>query len=259
MNIKRTKGDPATTRFFITTFALLLCANSGAAELVLDWDQLTWTPEGNSNLTETYQVGHGNVTVEVSGATDELDNAGNPISPSINAQNTGGLMPVENSLYIATDYSTNEDNSIVITFDFSDYQGGVSDVQFSIFDIDALSSFIDQVTLVAVANSVLIDPTDLNGGSANQVTGSNTVVGTGPSNADLGDGNVDVFFGQSGITEVQIIFSNEIDLSNPGFQWMGIHDVSFTATPVPLPGALLLILSALVGLVKRPFGGSDRD
>ena len=55
---------------------------------VLDWDNLTWIPEGISNLSETYPIAGGNVTVSFSGHRSGLAD-----SPAINDFNTGGLVP----------------------------------------------------------------------------------------------------------------------------------------------------------------------
>src|SRR5262245_46856084 len=91
------RGIAAFTALALLAFAPLVRAQAQ----VLDWDNLTWIPEGISNLSETYPVGGGNVTVSFSGNTSGL---ADPLSPAINDFNTGGLVPVERSLFAATDY-----------------------------------------------------------------------------------------------------------------------------------------------------------
>ncbi|MDH3588799.1 MAG: hypothetical protein OEQ74_05290, partial [Gammaproteobacteria bacterium] len=74
--------------------ALVLATAAQATPQILDWDAQTWLPEGNTNLSESYTTGGGDVTVTFGGNTAELDQAVTQVwfSPSINQQNTGGLV-----------------------------------------------------------------------------------------------------------------------------------------------------------------------
>ena len=209
-------------------------AQALAEPVVLDWDQLTWLPEGNTNLSETYTVGNQSLTVTITGNTAELDqDAGSsglgPISPSINSQNTGGLVPVEDGLHIATDYSDQSNPEVTVTIDFSQYPGGVSDIAFSMFDIDASGSFLDRATVTAVNGSGVINPTSRVTSPSNQLFGANAIEGTASAGGSTANGNATFGFSQSGITELRITYSNEVNRANPGFQFMNIHDISFDA------------------------------
>ncbi|MFK8017301.1 MAG: PEP-CTERM sorting domain-containing protein [Gammaproteobacteria bacterium] len=220
---------------------------SSANELVLDWDSLTWSPEGQSNLSETYQLGGSDVVVIVGGNTSGLDDTGT-VSPRIDDNQTGGLAPVENSLIISTDYPISDlDREVTISFDFSDYTGGVSNLSFDVFDVDQSGSFVDEIMVTALVNGEVVDPTQLTTGLANVATGANTVQGSQTSIPDSSDGNVGIAFAYSGITELLITYRNVGPTNNAGFQSIGIHDISFT--PVPLPGSLLLFGSSLAGLM----------
>ena len=48
---------------------LLAPLSALAVPTVMDWDTLTWIPAGNTNLSETYAIGNGNVTVTFTGNT----------------------------------------------------------------------------------------------------------------------------------------------------------------------------------------------
>jgi hypothetical protein len=240
----------STCRTSICAFTLLIAATtSHASELLLDWDTLTWQPEGQTNLSETYAIGSAQVVVTIGGNTGALDNIGT-LSPRIDDSQTGGLTPAQRALIISTDYAVGAvDRPVTISFDFSSYAGGVSDLSFSLFDIDSSLSYVDEVMIVAVVNGSVVDPSALLAGPANQVTGSNTVAGTDISPPTSGEGNVGVAFAYTGITQLLITYSDGSFAGNAALQSMGIHDIGYTV--VPLPGGLLLFGSALIALVRK--------
>ncbi|MFK8017821.1 MAG: hypothetical protein AB8G17_20525, partial [Gammaproteobacteria bacterium] len=211
----------------------LAAVSSYAAPFELDWDALTWTPEGNGNLSETYTVGNSPLTVTFSGNTGALDQddggGSSPISPSINSQNTGGLIPVEDGLHIAADYPNQTDNAVTVTFDFSQYPGGVSNISFTMFDVDASGSFIDLAVVTAVNGSGTINPTNRITSIDNQLSGANGIRGINPAGGTTSDGNATFEFSQTGITQLTVVYSNEIGRANPGFQFVNLHDISFDA------------------------------
>lgn len=206
---------------------------TGAAPVVLDWDTQTWLPEGNTNLSETLPVGNHNVIVTFSGNTAELDQddggGSSPISPSINSQNTGGLVPVEDGLHLATDYTDNSNPQVTVTLDFSQYPGGISNITFSMFDVDASGSFIDRAVVTAQNGTGTINPTSRITSVNNQLFGVNGIEGTAPAGGTTSDGNATFSFSQSGITQLTIVYSNEIGTANPGFQFVNMHDFAFDA------------------------------
>ena len=204
-----------------------------AVPTVMDWDTLTWIPTGNTNLSETYAIGNGNVTVTFSGNTAELDQQGALIAPAITDQaNTGGLMPVEMSLYVATDYTSPANPEVVVTFDFSGYPGGVGNLSFVLFDVDQSTGFIDTVTATAMTLSGPVNPTTINTSVANIQINANTAQGVSSAAGTTSDGNVGFVFGDagtpiSGITQVTFTYRNDIGTPNPGFQWINVHDFNF--------------------------------
>ena len=218
-------------------FALLLMSalsvTASAAPEQINWDALTWLPAGPTNLSETYTIGLHDVVVTIGGNTADLDAAGSPVSPEINTQNEGALAPVQNSLHIATNYVDMSNPEVSVTLDFSDYPGGVSNISFTLFDIDADATFTDEAEVTAtLIGGGTVDPTTLTPSSANAVLDSNSIQGTGPSpSSGAGSGAANAFFAfsQSGITSITVVYRNNIAAANPGFQWMNFHDISFDA------------------------------
>jgi uncharacterized repeat protein (TIGR01451 family) len=223
--------------------ALLLAGRAVAQTAVLDWDQLTWLPEGTSNLSETYpNIGGGDVTVTFSGNTAGL---ADPTSPAINSFNTGGLIPAERSLYIATDYADSSNPQVTVFIDFS-HPNGVGIVRFNVFDLDGAGTFIDRVRVTACRDPFdavcdEIKPTLLTPGPVNEVTPPvppqtepDTITGLlnvgSPFDSDAG--NAEFLFDVVGIRRVKLTYSNVIGPGNPGFQAISLHDVSFIPTNI---------------------------
>ena len=233
----------------VVSLALLLLAagSAHAAPFLLDWDELTWIPEGNTNLSETYTIGNAPLTVTFSGNTAELDQddggGSSPISPSINSQNTGGLIPVEDGLHIATNYSDQSNPQVTVTFDFSQYPGGVGNISFTMFDVDASGTFIDRAVVTAVNGTGTINPTGRITSLRNELFGANGIQGTSSAPGTTDEGNATFIFAQSGITQLTVVYSNEINRSNPGFQFVNLHDISFDA-PVADAGITKLVDNA---------------
>ncbi|MEL7449062.1 MAG: OmpA family protein [Pseudomonadota bacterium] len=229
------RGFTGQGRLFLPTFLALLCTVQAAHAEVVDWDNLTWDPTGTANLSETYSggdLGVGSVTFSFSGNTDGLfEQPGAPeiSSPGINALNTGGLVPPESSLYMATNYDDRTNPEITLTIDFQGYPAGVSDVRFSIFDLDAAVSFTDRVQVTALTFDGVVNPTLIVSGTENGILNDNTVEGLGAPGApsDSADGTATFIFGQAGIQRITIVYSNPIAIDNPGFQSMSLHDVTF--------------------------------
>jgi hypothetical protein len=94
----------------ITLLALAPLVHAQTA--VLDWDNLTWIPEGISDLSETCPVAAGNVAVSFLGHTSGLAD-----SPAVNDFDTGGLVPVQRSLFVGTDYVDTTNAQVTVFFD----------------------------------------------------------------------------------------------------------------------------------------------
>lgn len=231
--------------------ALMLCGfpNYLFADVVtqLDWDAVTWAPNGS--LSQTYSIGSGDVTVTFNGPADvppgdtaALVNS----SPQITTDLTGGLSPVENSLEINVDYPAVSSQQIPILIDFT-HPGGVSDVSFSIFDLDA-GGWVDVVQVTATSDGVTyFNPTSITANAANSTDGVNTVTGTGNAGSTSSAGTATFTFAQTGITQVRLIYSNQ----TTAFQWISLHDIDFT-----YPQADLAISKSHVGVFNEGQVGS---
>jgi hypothetical protein len=203
--------------------ACLLAAGAPAAAAeLLDWDVVTW-PAGN--LTRTFTVGDGNVVFTFSGNTANLVPIGTGNSPNLSAVLLGGQPAGTDALTFRTDH-TNNTQSITITIDFT-HAGGVSDVAFSIFDVDALFfNHVDRVVVTGFQGATPIFAA-VTTSSCNSFTAPNIVNGTCLS-ADAGaNGNARFVFNASGITRITIVYSNPIAFFSPGIQEISIHDVTF--------------------------------
>ena len=227
-SISRRRGWGVNPALWLCLLFCLTAASASAVPLVLDWDQLTWLPEGQTNLEEIYQIGGRDVSVTFSGNTSGLDNQGT-LSPRLaDGGNDGGLDPTENQLIISTDYPVGvTDRQIVVTVDLSNFPGGVDDVSLSVFDVDQSGSFIDVVSITAIANGATIDPTTLTPGPANILTSANTVEGRLLSTPGQDLGNVFVEFAAEGITSIELRYLNGGPTNNAGFQTISLHDINF--------------------------------
>ena len=207
-----------------------------------DWDSVAW-PAGS--LSNTYTVGSGDVVITMSGDTARFV-SGYPVDN--NTFNTGGLSPAQQSLHLYVDFATNT-QQITLTIDFT-HPGGVSNLSFTVFDIDNGSGtprgFIDQVSALATIGGVGgHDPT-----SISLVAGGTTILadtdGDGTNNAARGNGtttnasptsnlgNATFTFAQSGITRITLTYSNAAGAAaDPSGQAVSLHDISFTANRAP--------------------------
>ena len=132
--------------------------------VILDWDLLSRPREevGSVNSEETYDVGGANVTVTISGDTDagDFESSGDAQSPTVSSYHRGGLNPRENSLLLHMDRLSHDRESSTITLDFA-HTGGVSDVSFTLFDVDGRPiglTFLhaDKVAVTATAGGVAV-------------------------------------------------------------------------------------------------------
>lgn len=219
-------------RTFEFLSAVLLTATAAHAT-TLDWDAASWEPQGNTNRSVSYAAGRGSVAVTFTGNTAALDQAGAVISPAVNQHNTGGLSPAQDSLYVATNYSSAGLPFVTITLDFTGFYGGVSNLSFAVFDVDARSGhFVDELTVTALTPSGPVDPTSIVTSAANERVDANTVRGTASSPRPGSDGNVTFIFGDAespvaGITQVTLTYRNTVGAPDPGFQSISIHDLAF--------------------------------
>src|SRR5262245_36020797 len=109
------------------------------ATQTLDWDTVDW-PAATTG-SNSYSVGGANVTVTVTDPAGRLNNG----SPDDTTNDLGGLGTAEEGLYVSST-GFNPGESSTITIDFA-HPGGVSNVSFTIFDVDRGGgpNFIDEI------------------------------------------------------------------------------------------------------------------
>jgi hypothetical protein len=250
---------------FVRRFFLLLviaACTSAARGVTLDWDAVTWTPGSLSNSYDIDPSKAGNdITLSVSGNTAQLaPKGGSPIPANLNIIE-GGLSPVQNSLVLHLDLA-NQSQSVTVTVDFSSlYTAGVSNVSFTLFDVDFSSSaFQDQIRSIqalSIDGSTLIAPT-ITTNSANSLNGTTGLgqIVTGMSNntdtgATSGTGNVTISFGGNAIKSFTFVYgSGATAPADPTVQGIALHDITFTPVPEINPAwsafASCLVAAALI-------------
>jgi len=233
----------------------------------LDWDAVNWTPGSLNNAYDIDPATPGNdVTVAVTGNTAQFQTAivgSNPQTPAITNSHDGGLNPAQKTLTLAVNF-TSRSEAITIKVDFSAlYTLGVQNVSFVIFDVDFSnnsdnnSTFRDQlrsISALSIDGITQIAPTitvsannPLSGsGLAQVVNGTRSTVDTGTGS---GAANVPINFGSGSGT-----------VSNPTYQHIGLHDISFKPVPEinPMLASMFACLAGgvLAWLRRRKTDGS---
>lgn len=212
------EDDYASRSFTVTgtrvagTPPTLICP---AGTTVFDWDTRTWAA---TSLNNSYVItGIGNTNFNITADTPFINN-----TPEINASNTGGILPAQNSLYLFMDNNLQTDKStIVLTLPTA-----VPGLQFRLFDVDFGSAqFADKVTFSGSFNGASVSPVVTNG-VANYVAG-NVLIGDAASGNLDPDGNATVTF-TSPVDTVTIQYGNHTTApANPGVQAASLHDITF--------------------------------
>lgn len=204
----------------------------------LDWDTVAWP---NGSLSEVYTVGPGDVALEWTGAVGTLIQQ----RPQIAQAETGGLTPPQDSLSVRVNFGGPATQQIVLTVDFT-HPGGVTDVSFTLFDVDAwgffLNPYVDQIQVTATSGGgqvnpssvAVVNPAFVNFDGTNMVTGQQVLFDSQSAN-----GNATFTFNQPGITQLQLVYRSPPGaVGNPGQQYISIHDISFTYDE-PAPDLLI--------------------
>lgn len=213
----------------------------------LDWNSVNWS---NEDLTESFNVGGTTISFVISGDTGGIENN----SPNDTTQ-INGSSSTEQTLFLNTNHG-NRNDDITITITFSQ---PVTNISFTIYDIDAdSSSYVDQIRNVYGSDGVNTYAFSATGSSGNSVASSGTtsltVTGTSSINDDSDNGNATFSYTGAAVTTISFTYGNNTDTSlgdrppgNPGNQWIGLGDITYTVVPEPAVsmGAALLLGLAL--------------
>jgi hypothetical protein len=258
-------------RFSLVSATALLFAVTSATSsaLTLNWGSEPWAAGSLQNSFNIDPSKPGNdVTVTVSGNTGVLQQelvAPNPMTPAVTTAFQGGNATVQNSLCIATNFA-NQSQGITVTVDFSaQYTQGVSNVSFTIFDVDfsnaSGSTYQDQIrTIRAVGiDGSLIAPT-ITTSVANTRTGTglnqviNGIASSNDAGSGSGNGNVTISFGSAAIRSFTFTYgSGTGTVADPTYQHIGMSNVLFTPVPEmnPVFGASLSCIAAMLFVLRH--------
>jgi hypothetical protein len=250
----------AKVLFLFCTICALTAPVSAA---LVDWSAQTW-PAGS--LNNSYDVDPSNpgsdVTVTVSGDTGQLQPSlisPNPQTPAITRAFDGGLGTSPLTLELPLNLTSNA-QSVIFTLDFSAlYAAGVSNVSFTIFDIDANnisgSTYQDVISGIHATSTTgtQIAPTitdvgpnvSLTGTGLSQVlTGQASTVDLGASS---GAANATISFNTTDISSITFTYGSSSMFADPTYQHIGIYNIDYEVVPEPgVLGACLIIVGLAV-------------
>lgn len=246
-----------------------ICAFTASASTVLvDWSAQNWPAGSLSNSYDVDPSNPGNdVTVTISGDTGQLQNSlvsPNPQTPAITRAFDGGLGTSPYTLELALDLTSNT-QSVAFTLNFSAlYAAGVSNVSFTIFDIDASntssSKYQDVISSIYAISTTgtHIAPTISNVGANVSLTGTGlSQLLTGQvSTVDLGAGsgaaNATISFNTSNIASITFIYGSSSLFADPTYQHIGIYNIDYEVIPEPgTLGVCVAVVCLALGTSRR--------
>jgi hypothetical protein len=229
---------------------------TGTTQTLIDWDQLApgWTAP-TSGEVRTYSVGQGTVDLRFDlGATTKFDSfGGSGLTPNISGVLNGEQEPDNKSLHIQMDAQavglSQGANSVTMTTAFKGFKSALTDVSFTLFDVDIDNSrtWQDRVILKGFLGNQVVAPlfTPLSANNTIQIVDAYTIDGFRyDSNANRDNGNVLVRFA-SAIDRFELVFTDGDDIGNinPRGHGIGIGDITYTVSAVPEPASILGLLA----------------
>jgi len=225
---------------FLIVSGLTGLSFGSARAAVLDWGTAgNWTagaPAIGSSVSQSFN--------------NDPSHAGNDTTITLtnSGGNWGAGYPVVNTAYnggtgqktLAFNYANQTTNSpdLNVVIAFTNYTFGVTNVSFSIFDVDyGAGTWIDQISGITglLLNGTIVAATTVTGSADNLVTlnGTNTVVTGRTANAggNSSAGNVFISFGNAVVSQVQFSWANTDPAK--GDQKISLSDVNYTQVIIP--------------------------
>lgn len=244
-------------RLFATLIAGIAFAASSHA-VVLDWTNaaVVWTAGAQTGSFDVDATNPGN---DITVTTALVGSATYAASSPQNIVNDGSTIGSDDAkrLHIRTSAGfVNTTSGISITINFN-YAAGVTNVSFSLIDVDATTTtWIDRFSAITAtpvtgpANSVALTATATsppnitiqNNGTTSLVFFGNTATG----NITDHTGDVTLTTGATPITSLTLFWNNPGP--NFGGQVIGLSNISFTPVPVPEVGSSLGSLAICGGV-----------
>lgn len=259
-------GHKLQSKLSLLLITTILLWVSQVQALVLDWSNITWTPGTLSNSYDIDASNPGNdITITISGDTSRFFSSS---YPQVTQGFTGGITPTPDQLDLYVDF-TKDNQAITVTVTFN-YANGVSDVDFTLFDVDTGASytkgahtyqyFVDQINSISATstNGTLVAPTiSGNNTSYNTVAGSGTnqtITGTDIANDFSSQGSVNISYGTNVINSFSFTYAEGPGTEkDPAAQGIGLYDINFKPKiPEYHPGLLSAATCLLLGLLRFP-------
>ena len=266
-------------QFSVVTAIGVIAVNADA--ITLDWDQTAWAPSptpapnvtSSSFNNDPARTGN-DITITATATTGAAWQASLPATPSpapmtpvVSRAFDGGMTPGHNSLEFSVDFADKQNkvnDYITVTITFSaQYTQGVSNVSFTLFDLDyanSTSTYQDEITSMVATTTAgttraatitgLGTAVTLTGTGVSQVLDGNASVSD--TGAGSGDGNATITFAGDNIRSVSFTYAANGAFTNPTYQHIGLSNITYSAVPEINPawtGALSC--AAAAGLMLR--------
>ncbi len=215
---------------FLRAIGALLCSSICVAQpIILDWDEVAWTP---TNRVANYLIDGVSVDINVTDESNSLVNA----TPAIFSFYQGDQAAPVNALLFSSSLPTlGTDNEVVIEVDLGDLGIGVDDLSFKLFDVDGeLDAFArqEQYVIAGALDGAEVLPAIITGNIDVHDINGHVVQGllpTDPVGGNASQGVVQVAFDQP-VDALTIRFSvAEGALINPGSTpGFGLFDMVFS-------------------------------
>lgn len=220
-----------------------------AQGITLDWNSVDWTTATNFGgiTSQEFEIDSNNAGNDIRVTVSDPNN---DLSDNIDdgTTYTGGFGAGQEALRIAAN-GQGVNQAITVTIDFL-YTGGVSDVNFTLFDIDFNDGqFRDIITDFTIDGSAAGSSVTLTDGTANNFqTGDFTGLGysyigpigfgVGASNTgDDASGNLGISFGSTNLSQISFQYENFNE--GGGAQAIALYDISYV---VPEASAIWAVL-----------------